>query len=151
MFGSATAFAKYYPNVTKHIQLDKSCFGYMAAYIGSDEMLPHRGPQALTAGELSAIWLKHLTGREFQDREEFNNWFDANQEYLKWNQETGKFEIHRPQTFPAVEIPKRSEPHMQCKNHRGAIGEAGVEAQLGSAAIYAAPIWCIWGRRAVIL
>ncbi|MDP6633794.1 MAG: hypothetical protein QGG42_02770 [Phycisphaerae bacterium] len=96
------AYAKYYPNVTKKIQLDTSCFQGILGGFGSNDKDIYDGPHSITVGEVSALWLKHLTGREFKDLAVFDAWFTANREYLKWNQEAGKFEIRRPQTFPAI-------------------------------------------------
>ena len=102
------AYAKYYPNVTKKLQLDTSYLWRIAANIGSDDMLDYGGPYDITAGEAADLWMKHLTGREFKNEEEFGSWFIANQEYLKWSQEAGKFEILRPQTSPAKGTPRTS-------------------------------------------
>ena len=103
------AFVKYYPNVTKKLQLDTSYLAQMSVCIGSDETLVYGCSEAsITAGEVADLWLKHLTGREFKDKAEFWSWFRANREYLKWNQEAGKFEIRRPQTSRPRGAPRTS-------------------------------------------
>lgn len=92
----------YYPEIVYRLPFTLQDLKKLGGFLDSQEPIvwgvEHNGIyeyRNFVMSEPAQQWIQNITGKHFENKAEFENWFNENEKYLNWNAKSGKFEINR--------------------------------------------------------
>jgi len=117
-----------FPGITKHttlsledLELLGNSLGWeepVVAVVGGEYGAPPE-PIGVTRGDVARLWLRQLTGRDFQNRTGFREWLETNRTRLVWQVDRGAFSLQgNPATGPTSQEVQRQHDDPNTTNDR---------------------------------